>query len=115
VAILSYINNAFNFLLYGLTSQKYREESAKIIFSFDGFKKNKNLNSKLKSNDKKTGEKLNTDSKASKTNPANTNIKKSSILKEDSKLLAEASKSTISTSLKNLKFDFNQINLNSSK
>jgi hypothetical protein len=109
VAILSYINNAFNFLLYGLTSQKYREESAKIIFPFNKFNRNNNQSSKLRPKDNNTKE---IGQKLINENKVNQNTKKSCVLKEDSKLLSEAPKSTITTSLKSLKFDFqsNQFN-----
>lgn len=76
------------------------------MFPFKTFNRQNNQSSKLRpkdNNTKEIGQKLNIDNKI---NPANPNVKKSCLLKEDSKLLSEAPKSTITTSLKSLKFDF---------
>jgi hypothetical protein len=48
VHILVYMNNALNFLLYGFSSRKYREELAKVFFISCLNKGNKNKNSKSK-------------------------------------------------------------------
>ena len=100
-SILSYTNNAFNFLLYGLTSHKYREESAMLILqSGDRFRSTVKL---INQSNQQTG-------LSCPSNNKQLGSKRES-LKENSKLLTSSNKQLNQFDLDRLKLNSHSIPL----